>query len=144
MMLPKIGITTINTKNPVSGAPLSTNGWTYNDAVTKGGGVPFLLPSVTNEDQLDAMVEACDGFIFSGGADITPCCYGEMAHPLVGDTSLKLDRSQIGLIRRVIKTRKPFLAICRGHQVLNVACGGTLYQDNSLARGRHRKTHDQG
>ena len=75
------------------------------------------------------MTEACDGFIFSGGADITPCCYGEMAHPLVGDTSLMLDRSQIGLIRRVIKARKPFVAICRGHQVLNVACGGTLYQD---------------
>ena len=60
MMLPMIGITTINTKNPVSGAPLSTNGWTYNDAVTKGGGVPFLLPSVTNEDQLDAMVEVIE------------------------------------------------------------------------------------
>ena len=66
-MLPKIGITTINTKNPTSGALLSTNGWTYNDAVTKGGGVPFLLPSVTNEELLDAMTEACDGFIFSGG-----------------------------------------------------------------------------
>ena len=114
---------------------------------TKGGGVPFLLPSITNEDQLDAMVDACDGFIFSGGADITPCCYGEMAHPLVGDTSLKLDRSQIGLIRRVIKARKPFLAICRGHQVLNVACGGTLYQDNSLhgqGTARHMIKDDRG
>lgn len=146
-MLPKIGIATINIKNPTSGALLSTNGWTYNDAVTKGGGVPFLLPSVTNEELLDAMTEACDGFIFSGGADITPCCYGEMAHPLVGDTSLMLDRSQIGLIRRVIKARKPFVAICRGHQVLNVACGGTLYQDNSLhgeGTARHMIRDDRG
>ena len=70
-MLPKIGITTINTKNPTSGALLSTNGWTYNDAVTKGGGVPFLLPSVTNEELLDAMTEACDGFI-SAAVQISP------------------------------------------------------------------------
>ncbi|MDO4267037.1 MAG: gamma-glutamyl-gamma-aminobutyrate hydrolase family protein [Eubacteriales bacterium] len=146
-MLPKIGITTMNTKNPNSGALLSTNGWTYTNAVSKGGGLPLLLPAVTDERQLDAMAEACDGFIFSGGVDVTPCCYGEMAHPLVGDTSLSLDRSQIGLMKRVIKARKPFLAICRGHQVLNVACGGTLYQDNSLHgenTARHMIRDDRG
>ncbi len=146
-MLPKIGITTNNTKHPTSGALLSSNGWTYNDAVTKGGGLPLLLPSLTNEDQLDAMVKACDGFILSGGIDVAPCCYGEMPHPLVGDSSLKLDKSQIGLIRRVIQARKPFVAICRGHQVLNVACGGTLYQDNSLHgenTARHMIRDDRG
>ena len=50
-MLPKIGITTINTKNPASGALLSTNGWTYNDAVTQGGGDPFRRPYDTQGDQ---------------------------------------------------------------------------------------------
>ena len=146
-MLPLIGITSNNMKNPGSGAELSYNGWTYTNAVTRGGGLPILLPSLTDEAQLDALVERCDGFVFSGGIDVTPCCYGEMAHPLVGDTSLKLDRSQIGLLKRVIAARKPFLAICRGHQVLNVVCGGTLYQDNSLHGGeiaRHMVKDDRG
>lgn len=146
-MLPLIGITTNNVKNPSSGAELSSNGWTYTNAVIKGGGLPVLLPSLTEESLLDALTERMDGFIFSGGIDVTPCCYGEMAHPLLGDTSLKLDRSQIGLLRRVIAARKPFLAICRGHQVLNVACGGTLYQDNSLKDGaiaRHMIRDDRG
>ena len=146
-MLPLIGITTMNIKNPGSSAELTANGWTYTDAISKAGGLPVLLPSLTDSAQLDALTERCDGFIFSGGIDVTPCCYGEMPHPLLGETSLKLDRSQIGLMKRVIAAGKPFLAICRGHQVLNVACGGTLYQDNSLHGGeiaRHMVKNDRG
>lgn len=146
-MTPKIGITTVNNLNPVSGAELSTLGWTYIDAVAQSGGLPLLIPSITDGLLLDAYAEACDGFIFSGGIDVSPCCYGEMQHPLLGDTSLKLDKSQIGLVKRVIAARKPFLAICRGNQVLNVACGGTLYQDNSLHGGdiaKHMQKTDRG
>lgn len=147
MMIPKIGITTVNHKSPLNGAELSALGWTYIDAVSHSGGLPLMLPSVTEENLLDAYVEACNGFIFSGGIDVSPCCYGEMQHPLVGETSLKLDKSQIGLIKKVIAARKPFVAICRGNQVLNVACGGTLYQDNSLHGGeiaKHMQKSDRG
>lgn len=146
-MLPIIGITTINSINPASGAELSALGWTYTDAVAGAGGAAVLLPSVLSEEQLDTYVNACDGFIFSGGIDVSPCCYGEPPHPLLGETSLKLDRSQIALAKKVIAARKPFIAICRGVQVLNVACGGTLYQDNSL-RGegvaKHMQKTDRG
>lgn len=131
-MLPIIGITTINVRNPRSGSLSSSNGWTYTDAAIKGGGLPILLPAVTDEKKLDIMAEICDGFIFSGGPDVTPCYYDEMPHPLIRETSHSLDQSQMSLIKRIIKLKKPFLAICRGIQVLNVACGGTLYQDNSL------------
>lgn len=146
-MTPKIGITTVNHANPVNGSELSALGWTYIDAVSRSGGLPLLIPSITDASLLDAYVNACDGFIFSGGIDVSPCCYGEMQHPLVGDTSLKLDRSQIGLVKKVIAARKPFVAICRGNQVLNVACGGTLYQDNSLHGGdiaKHMQKTDRG
>ena len=146
-MIPKIGITTVNNTNPANGSELTTLGWTYIDAVSRSGGLPLLVPSITDETLLDAYVEVCDGFIFSGGIDVSPCCYGEMQHPLLGDTSLKLDKSQIGLVKRAIAARKPFLAICRGNQVLNVACGGTLYQDNSLHGGnvaKHMQKTDRG
>ncbi|HIT65371.1 MAG TPA: gamma-glutamyl-gamma-aminobutyrate hydrolase family protein [Candidatus Ventrimonas merdavium] len=146
-MRPIIGITTNNMKNPTSGADISTGGWNYNNAVLKGGGLPMLLPCVTDGGLLDQMVAACDGFVFCGGIDVTPCSYGEMAHPLLGDTSLKLDRCQIPLMQKIIAARKPVLAICRGNQVLNVACGGTLYQDNSLKGegiARHMIKDDMG
>lgn len=146
-MTPKIGITTVNHTSPVNGSELSALGWTYIDAVSRSGGLPLLVPSITDEALLDAYVDACDGFIFSGGIDVSPCCYGEMQHPLLGDTSLKLDKSQIGLVKKVIAARKPFVAICRGNQVLNVACGGTLYQDNSLHGGdiaKHMQKTDRG
>lgn len=143
-MIAKIGITAVNTKAPASGAEMAHLGWTYIHAVTRAGGVPFLLPSVTEPQLLDRYVEACDGFLFSGGIDVAPCCYGEAPHPLVGENSLKLDKSQIGLMKRVIAARKPFLAICRGHQVLNVACGGTLYQDNQLHGDQVMKHMQQG
>lgn len=146
-MIPKIGITTVNQTNPANGSELTVLGWTYIDAVSQSGGLPLLIPSITDEHLLDAYVKACDGFIFSGGIDVSPCCYGEMQHPLLGETSLKLDKSQIGLIKKVIAAKKPFLAICRGNQVLNVACGGTLYQDNSLHGGdvaKHMQKSDRG
>ncbi len=131
-MLPKIGITTFNQKNPKNGAPYTALSDNYISAVTRTGGLPYLIPILTEDAQLDAYAADMDGFIFSGGIDVSPSFYGENPHPKLGDTSLVLDRCQIPLMKKIIAARKPFLAICRGNQVLNVACGGTLYQDNSL------------
>lgn len=130
-MLPRIGITTFHFKRPTGSISHAVNE-TYLSAIARCGGLPYALPIVTDEALLDAYVEDMDGFLFSGGIDISPSFYGEAPHPLLGDTSLTLDRCQIPLIRKVIAARKPFLAICRGNQLLNVACGGTLYQDVRL------------
>lgn len=138
-MLPKIGITTFNQSHPKNGSPYTALSDTYINAVTRTGGIPYMLPIMTDDAMLDTYVADMDGFIFSGGMDISPCCYGEDPHPLLGDTSLRYDRCQIPLMQKVIAARKPFLAICRGSQVLNVACGGTLYQDNSLHGGETLK-----
>ncbi len=146
-MLPKIGITTVNLSNPGNGSSRTGVGDTYINAVVRCGGLPVLIPVITDTGMLDAYVNEMDGFIFSGGIDISPCCYGENPHALLGDTSMKLDRCQIPLMQKVIAAKKPFLAICRGNQVLNVACGGTLYQDNSLHGGetfKHMQATDRG
>lgn len=132
-MKAKIGIITIiDNNNPTERTGVST---AYVNAIVKTGGVPLLLPFTLNEAVLDEYAASCDGFLFSGGIDISPCCYQESPHLLLGSTSLRLDRYQLPLIKKVMKLRKPFLAICRGHQLLNVACNGTLYQDISEISG---------
>ncbi|MCI6887444.1 MAG: gamma-glutamyl-gamma-aminobutyrate hydrolase family protein [Lachnospiraceae bacterium] len=141
-MLPKIGITTVHQANPRNGSPYTILSDCYIDAVSRTGGLPLLLPIMTDEAQLDLYVREMDGFIFSGGIDVSPSFYGENPHALLGDTSIQLDRCQIPLMQKIIAARKPFLAICRGNQVLNVACGGTLYQDNTL-QGKETFKHMQ-
>ena len=101
----------------------------YADAILRKGGAPFLLPITENPQVWEQYLQLCDGFLFTGGADISPCFYGEAPSPKLAFTSLQLDRFQIPFCQKAIQTGKPILAICRGHQVLNVACGGSLYQD---------------
>ncbi len=74
------------------------------------------------------LVERLDGFLFSGGGDMDPAFYGE---PVAGSRGIDRQRDELELVlvQRVVQARKPFLAICRGHQVVNVALGGSLYQD---------------
>lgn len=145
-MIPQIGITTVNFKRPNGNGVTHVINDTYVDAIIKTGGLPALIPVTDDETLLDAYVEKMDGFLFSGGVDISPSFYGENPHRLLSDTSLVLDRCQIPLMRKVIAARKPFLAICRGHQVLNVACGGTLYQDVTLCGDvmKHFQATDSG
>lgn len=131
-MFPQIGITTVNFKRPGGSGVVHAVNDTYVDAVVRTGGIPFLIPVTDDGAMLDVYAENLDGFLFTGGIDVSPGLYGENPHRLLGDTSLRLDRCQIPLMKKVIAAGKPFLAICRGHQVLNVARGGTLYQDVTL------------
>lgn len=124
--IPLIGIVSVLDDSPV---PKTFTNINYPQAVIKGGGLPVLIPVTKDDSLLNHYTELCDGFLFSGGIDISPCRYGELPSRLLGPTSLLLDDYQIPLMRKVIQSGKPLLAICRGIQVLNVACGGTLYQD---------------
>ena len=101
----------------------------YTEAIEKVNGLPFLIPVVSSDDNLDSYVDICDGFLFSGGMDINPLCYNKDPHRKLGMVNSKLDEFQLKLMKKVLKSQKPFLAICRGLQILNIACGGTLYQD---------------
>jgi putative glutamine amidotransferase len=105
----------------------------YIQAVERAGGVPILLPVVNHEECILAQIESCSGLIFPGGQDIHPKYYGSEARISLGDVNSRVDEYQLKLIRSALESRKPILAICRGQQLLNVACGGTLLQDLSEA-----------
>jgi len=132
MSKPKIGIvTTISVEqNPVifkrNKIYVDSD---YTEAIEKVNGIPFLIPVVSSDDSLDAYIDVCDGFVFSGGTDINPLFYNKDPHKKLRMVNSKLDEFQLKLMKKVLKSQKPFLAICRGLQILNVACGGTLYQD---------------
>jgi putative glutamine amidotransferase len=89
--------------------------------------VPVLIPSVLDETGLSALYGRIDGIIFSGGGDISPVHLRGDAHPRIEDVDPRRDAVEMDLVRASARDGKPFLAICRGCQVLNVALGGSLY-----------------
>ncbi len=97
-------------------------------AVCGIGGIPFLIP--TAEPDLAGQYYArVDGLIFSGGADPDPVYYGEEPNSGIGEITPKRDSFELALAELALKGEKPVLAICRGLQVINIAAGGSLYQD---------------
>lgn len=108
----------------------------YIQSIKYAGGLPLLLPLVRSDSAIMDYVSLCDGFLFCGGDDITPLLFGEEPSPLLGQTHITLDIFQIRLMKKVLEMKKPVLAICRGIQILNVACGGTICQDLALQNGK--------
>ena len=114
----------------------SHTGNTYIESINKVGGIPVMIPTMLNgEEDMEQLIDQLDGFLFTGGIDVCPSFYGAESHRLLGKSDSRLDKLQIPFAQKVIAARKPVLGICRGHQVLNVACGGTLYQDLSEIEG---------
>ncbi|HSX45943.1 MAG TPA: gamma-glutamyl-gamma-aminobutyrate hydrolase family protein [Candidatus Saccharimonadia bacterium] len=107
---------------------------TYSDSVVKAGGLPFIIPIVENPKALRELYEKCDGVLLSGGGDINPVLYNAMLSPHEEKFSPERDEQELLLLKWVLEDDKPFLGICRGMQLLNVARGGTLMQDISKDR----------
>jgi putative glutamine amidotransferase len=76
----------------------------------------------------DAKIDTLDGLIFTGGLDVEPERYGAERHPKVKHTSAERDEFELALLRQALAADLPVLAVCRGHQLLNVALGGQLLQ----------------
>ena len=112
----------------------TTENLDYTDAVRRSGALPLIIPMTDDEDMLLEVFDKMDGFVFTGGADITPSLYGQETLPACGSTEPMRDRMEMILLRRCLETGKPFLAICRGFELLNIALGGTLYQDIETQR----------
>jgi putative glutamine amidotransferase len=108
----------------------------YIDAIQRAGGVALMLPpdpaAVADPDLL---LDVVDGLVLAGGADLDPSRYGEPRAPQTVNTVPERDDFEIALARRAIERGIPFLGICRGMQVMNVAQGGTLIQDLPTALG---------
>ena len=90
-----------------------------------GGEVRVLGPAA----DLDASISGLDGLLLTGGGDVDPSIYGEAPHPSFSPAEAGRDQHEIGLVQLARARQIPILAICRGIQLLNVACGGTLVQD---------------
>jgi putative glutamine amidotransferase len=110
-------------------APMHSVGVTYTRAVHEVGGTPVIVPPLTQADDWPALLKRLDGLLLSGGEDIAPSHYGQDFAPWTGQVDAERDYSELGLVRAWIALGKPLLAICRGHQLLNVALGGALLQD---------------
>jgi putative glutamine amidotransferase len=129
-----------HTRRPVIGIPCSIypdswytpangNAISYLRALEAAGGIPALIHLTRDAEVIDVHYARCDAILLAGGEDVGPAHYGAMPHPKLGPTNPGQDELEIDLARRAIADGKPLLGICRGVQLLNVALGGTLYQD---------------
>jgi putative glutamine amidotransferase len=125
-MKPLIGITTNQSKN-VNGQATIMLMQSYVNAVIQAGGVPVLIPSLITEDGWDAVYYRLGGILFSGGGDIGLEFSPGEPHPRIDDVDLNRDSIELKMAQAAASDGKPFLGICRGCQVVNVALGGNLY-----------------
>jgi len=128
-MRPLIGIPCQADYREGSGRPIYCNNRSYVHAIEHAGGVPVLIPMVNDLGTLHTLLERLDGILFSGGTDIQPVHYGEDPHPLLGKVDQQLDELELTMARWALTENIPTLGVCRGMQLVNVALGGTLYQD---------------
>lgn len=124
VMRPVIGITCDYDSN----AGRSALSDTYEKAIYHAGGLPVLL-SISAVHVPEETAYHLDGLLLSGGGDVNPLLYGEMPKPKLGSVNPERDEQEIALCKAMETEKKPILGICRGAQVLNVAMGGTVYQD---------------
>ncbi len=101
----------------------------YSQVVRYCGGAPVIIPEAQDTKTLKIIMGKIDALILSGGPDIHPRFYGEQVLPGLGEVDEDLDRMELDAARTALQRGIPVLAICRGIQTLNVAQGGTLYQD---------------
>jgi putative glutamine amidotransferase len=104
-------------------------GQAYLSAIIAAGGIPALLPLGLDEPRLLRALDCADGLLLAGGEDVAAELFGEEPHPKLGKVDAARDAAEMAVARRALETGMPLLAICRGIQALNVAAGGTLYQD---------------
>lgn len=101
----------------------------YIKAIDGAGGIPIQLPAIKNTQDFERIFRQVDGLLIPGGCDIAPYFFGEQPEQKLGYINAAVDRHELALIRLAYDAGIPILGICRGHQVINVAFGGTLYQD---------------
>lgn len=98
-------------------------------AIERAGGLPLLITPEFAPETRKELVRRIDGLLLPGGEDINPARYGAEAHPKTGPTVDARDHNEIALVHEALEADLPLFCICRGHQMLNVALGGTLVQD---------------
>jgi len=135
-MRPRIGITSWHREEKDGLERWEAIVTTYTGAVLAAGGLPVILPIAPGEPDLAAdYLAAVDGLLFSGGEDVAPAYYGEGRDERCRAVDPERDRFEMALVQAALPRRLPILGICRGLQLLNVAAGGSLYQDLTCRPG---------
>ena len=106
----------------------------YVCAIENAGLVPLVVPPLSDPEAADRILAGVDGLVLTGGEDVAPEYFGQARHPRLGRVSQARDATEMALIASARRLRMPVLAICRGIQVLNVECGGSLIQDIAAQR----------
>ncbi len=126
MNKPLIGLTPLVDQN------MDDSLWMLSDyiySVEASGGVPVVLPYGDDEQILEIFVKKCDGFLFTGGQDISPLFYDDTPSPKLKRTCPLRDNMEFKLFKLAFAADMPIFGICRGLQLINAALGGSLYQD---------------
>jgi putative glutamine amidotransferase len=114
----------------------------YVRSLESAGLTPIIVPPLANPERVGEILDAAAGLLLTGGEDVDPKLYGAPRHPRLGQTNPERDATELALLEAARERQLPVLAICRGIQLLNVAYGGTLYQDLPSERASSTR-HDQ-
>ena len=101
----------------------------YMDGIRSAGGLPLILPLKADEEMVAQVCGLCGGFLFTGGHDVDPALYGEEKGPFCGPQNGDRDVLEKAVFAYALEKDLPVFGICRGIQLINALCGGTLYQD---------------
>lgn len=134
MQQPVIGISCATYPDDWSPAVHGVRG-TYIDSIVRAGGIPLFIPPISDTPAFEALYAMIDGLLIPGGVDVDPTHYGAVPHEKLGAVDPARDAAELLLISWAMRDNLPILGICRGLQVMNVALGGTLYQDIAAELG---------
>jgi putative glutamine amidotransferase len=126
MTSPIIGLTTCNDENKY-GFRIATLAHKYIAALIEAAATPVLIPSGLTAKARLSLLGRLDGLLLTGGGDIAVERFNGRPHPSMEGVDLERDEIEIALVQAAVTSGKPFLGICRGFQLVNIALGGTLY-----------------
>jgi putative glutamine amidotransferase len=132
---PLIAVTTTMWPGGTHNLPRVQLNAAYISAVEAPGGTALPLTPAHGPESIRRILDVCHGLLLTGGEDVEPSRYGQSPIPEVGEVNPERDEMEIAAVHEAVRRGMPILAICRGIQVLNVALGGTLYQDIPSQRG---------
>lgn len=151
-MKPIIGLTCQN--ELLVGRSINRLNTTYIKAIIASGGVPIIIPIQEDDTNIERYIDIIDGIIFTGGEDVSPLYFGEEPIKEVNEICHDRDATEMTLFNKAYEKSLPIYGICRGHQLINIALGGTIFQDiymqlpnvgghtcaNNLQEGHHTIT----